>query len=290
MQWEIRRYGVVGSTNDELKLLAEGGAVEGTVVVAEGQSAGRGRAGHKWFSPEGRGLYFSCLLRPAVQPEQLPTLTLMAGIATCDAIDSHMQVCGNLPSEHSEREGGPRSALPNGGATRAPAIDTFMTLPAQIKWPNDIWLARRKVGGILCECVKTFPSPCPLPIGERGNIIIGIGINVNLRQDEFPRELQETATSLAALRGQPMDKELVMQAILVALAAHYRQWKTYGWSGLKQSYLARSATEGKRVRVKFGDHVQEGLVQGVDESGGLVLIKPDGRKETVVAGEVEICF
>jgi BirA family biotin operon repressor/biotin-[acetyl-CoA-carboxylase] ligase len=107
---------VVESTNTEANRLAREGAPEGTLVVANAQTRGRGRLGRSWASPPGTGLYLSIILRPDCAPDRLPRLTLTAGVAVASAI----QETGISP---------------------------------QLKWPNDILIADRKTGGILTEAV-----------------------------------------------------------------------------------------------------------------------------------------
>ncbi len=105
----------IGSTNDEARRLAQAAAPEGLLVVAEAQTAGRGRAGRRWLTPAGSALAFSLVLRPAVSPAQATRLTMIAGLAVCEAIEQVARV------------------------------------PANLKWPNDILLAGKKAGGILVE-------------------------------------------------------------------------------------------------------------------------------------------
>jgi BirA family biotin operon repressor/biotin-[acetyl-CoA-carboxylase] ligase len=107
-------HDVVGSTNDEAVALARAGAVHGTVVTARAQTAGRGRGGHRWFSPPADNLYLSCVLRPALAPARVPPVTLAAGVALVDAVNA-------------------------------------LGLCASLKWPNDLLVHGRKVAGILTE-------------------------------------------------------------------------------------------------------------------------------------------
>ncbi|MBI4365238.1 MAG: biotin--[acetyl-CoA-carboxylase] ligase, partial [Deltaproteobacteria bacterium] len=184
MEWVIHREGVIGSTNDRARELAVAGAAEGAVIVAEGQTGGRGREGHAWFSPPGTGLYCSLVLRPAVPAERIATLTLVAGLAVCEAIDAVRQV------------------------------------KAQVKWPNDVWCAGKKVAGILAERIA-MPQGSPA-------VVLGIGININTRREDFPPELRDLATSLVAACGHPVEPEEVLHGVLRALADRYAQWRREG--------------------------------------------------------------
>src|SRR5512134_2109839 len=138
-----------GSTNDELRALAAAGSPDGLVLLALQQTAGRGRRGAAWFCPAGESLAFSILVRPAEPKALWPRLALAAGLAVAEAAESF----------------GP---------------------PAGIKWPNDVWIGRRKVAGILVEAGPDFA-------------IVGIGLNVHTTS--FPAEVSEIATSLRIASG-----------------------------------------------------------------------------------------
>ncbi len=122
-QGKIHYLPSTGSTNDVARDLAEKGAPEGTIVIAESQTRGRGHLGRTWHSPPGTGLYFSIILRPQLDPSDLPKITLVAGIAAAEAIEE------------------------NTG------------LRPLIKWPNDILLEGKKVAGILAELYGNITSP-----------------------------------------------------------------------------------------------------------------------------------
>jgi BirA family biotin operon repressor/biotin-[acetyl-CoA-carboxylase] ligase len=108
------RLARVTSTSDEAARLAEGGAAHGTVVVADEQTAGRGRQGRRWHSPAGANLYLSMVLRPSLSPGEVAPITLAAGIGVCDAVNS-------------------------------------AGVAASLKWPNDLLVRGRKLAGILSE-------------------------------------------------------------------------------------------------------------------------------------------
>ena len=137
-----RYYDEIESTNAEAKSLANRGAPEGTVVIAEAQTAGRGRLGRRWTSPAGKGLLFSVLLRPSLPMNEVHLLTLVAACAAAEAIES------------------------------------LAAAPVTIKWPNDLFIGDRKVGGILMQVT-----------GEQDEVdwvVVGIGVNVNTEYSELP--------------------------------------------------------------------------------------------------------
>jgi BirA family transcriptional regulator, biotin operon repressor / biotin---[acetyl-CoA-carboxylase] ligase len=144
--WIIHRYGTVSSTMEQAAALARYGARERTIVVADEQAAGRGRAGRMWQSPPGSGLYCTAIARPDVPPERLPTLPLVVGIAVAETLEEL-----------------------TGAAVR-------------LKWPNDLWLGadpqRQKVGGVL--------AASRLAGSQIDSVLVGIGVNLSTDQDELP--------------------------------------------------------------------------------------------------------
>jgi biotin-[acetyl-CoA-carboxylase] ligase BirA-like protein len=175
---EIRYFTEVTSTNDVAKDLAAKGVKEGTIVIAETQSHGRGRQGRKWVSPEG-GIWFSLILRPKVHPEDTLKLTLMTA------------------------------------AVVAKVVGDMFRLKAEIKLPNDIVINGRKVCGILTE-TRT-----------KGNIVdfvvIGVGINVNINLDSFPKYLRKSLTSLREELKKDIDRKRFLCALLEELEQCYER-------------------------------------------------------------------
>lgn len=221
-----RRIKVVsetGSTNADLAEMARNGAEEGVVLVAEAQTAGRGRLDRRWTAPPRSGLTFSVLLRPSVGLGWVPLLT---GVAVVGALRGFAEI-----------EQAPRGRMGD----------------AALKWPNDVLIGERKLGGILAERVA-------------GAVVIGIGLNVSLRADELPTP---NATSLA-LEGAPADRDPVLRAILRELAARYAGLGDAG--ALREAYVSMCATVGRRVRVELPDgSVLTGRASDVDRNGRLVV-------------------
>jgi len=153
---EVHWFEEIASTNDRAKELADDDAEHGEVVVAETQTAGRGRRGRAWASPARRNLYFSVVLRPDLPPVRAPELTLVASLAICDAL-------------------------------RQAGVD------AGIKWPNDLLASGKKIAGILTE-LAAEPDRVDW-------VVLGVGVNVNSRREDFPDELRDTATSILLERG-----------------------------------------------------------------------------------------
>ena len=234
----------VDSTNNLLKRMALEGAAEGTVAVADQQTAGRGRLGRSFQSPPDTGIYLSFLLRPQTSPEQAVNLTACAAVAMCDAVEA---ACGLRP---------------------------------QIKWTNDILLARRKICGILTEMSVEGET------GALQYIVLGIGVNVNQALDDFPEELRDLAGSVAMAAGHPIDRGRLAAEIINAVDAMYAGWK----AGIRNAaqYRADCATLGCQVRLIRGGLERTAFAEDVDDQFGLVVRYEDGTRETVISGEVSV--
>jgi BirA family biotin operon repressor/biotin-[acetyl-CoA-carboxylase] ligase len=222
-----------GSTNDDARAAALAGAPDGHVIVADAQSAGRGARGRTWVSPAGVDLYVSVLAALPVPLEQLPPLTLAAGLAVADTCDAF------LPA----------------------------ALRAQVKWPNDVWIDRRKCAGILVESSSQGERSLP--------VVIGIGVNVNRR--EFPEGLDTEPTSLLLSRGQPTSRSEVLALLLDHLERWVDRFVALGPAPIVEALEARLALRNELARV---DDV-EGVVEAVAPSGAQRLRTPSGVKEVL---------
>lgn len=233
----------VDSTNNVAKQLANQDCPEGMLVVAEEQTLGRGRLSRAWFSPPGRGIWWSIVLRPPFAPQEAPKCTLMAAVAAVRAI------------------------------RRATGVD------CGIKWPNDILWQGRKLMGILTEMSAEMDAI--------NYVVIGMGLNVNLRQDEFPHELQEIAVSLSMADGKPISRLAVLQALLLELEAAYDEVRQHGFAPLLNAWRELSVTLGQAVAVSGTGGGFNGIARDIDEDGALLVETEDGLRR-VLAGDVSI--
>jgi len=240
-----------GSTNDVAKGLAARGASEGTVVVADRQTAGRGRMGRRWLAPPGTCLLCSILFRPDLPPAQAQWLTMLCALATADAVEE------------------------------------VARLRVALKWPNDLIIESRipnpesriwrKLGGILTETEVT---------GERLEfVVIGIGINVNVPPDVLPT-LAPDATSVLAEIGQPVDRVALLATFLDGVERRYESLRT-GESPYRE-WAARLGTLGQPVEATVFEEVVTGRAESVDEDGALLLRTSDGALHRLVAGDVTL--
>ena len=248
----------VGSTNDEAWDALAVDAPDGTIVVADAQTRGRGRAGRAWHTAPGRALALSVLLHQGCDRGSLGLLPLAAGLAV------------------------------------AQALETLGAAP-MIKWPNDVLLGGRKVAGVLCESRRIQPAPgystSPpgregAPAGARDAAVVGVGVNVAQDAGDFPPEIAETATSLA-LAGIATDRESVAAAFLDALEPLWTGLQEGGRAELLAAWSARADFWGRVVTVRTPAGVVCGVARSLDPDGALVLVLEDGTETVVLAGDLE---
>jgi BirA family biotin operon repressor/biotin-[acetyl-CoA-carboxylase] ligase len=240
----IHHFFKVDSTNRVAMDLGHAGEPEGTVVIAEEQTAGRGRAGHSWHSERATGIYVTILLRPKISPVQASLLTMMAGLSAFSAIRAQNDI------------------------------------EADLKWPNDILIGSKKLGGILTE-MHAEPNQVRF-------VIVGIGINVN--QEKFPAELSAIATSLRVETGRPQSRLELVVRLLREFETDYNQFITKGSESVIRNFETVSRfTRGERVRVTNGPESFAGVTDGLSPEGFL-RVRPEGRGEpvTVIAGDVTL--
>jgi len=229
------------STNRVAMELGYAGEPEGTVVMAEEQSAGRGRSGRTWHSERGTGLYFTVLLRPRLSPAQAPLLTMLAGI-----------------SAHT-------------------AITAQTGLAPELKWPNDLMLNGKKLGGILTE-MHAEPNAVRF-------VIVGVGINVN--QERFPTELVGVATSIRKETGRISYRLELLVRLLTQFESDYNRFLHEGPGFVVERFESVSSfARGRRVRVDTGAETYSGTTAGLSPEGLLLVARDNGPVVTVIAGDV----
>lgn len=225
------------STNNTAKALCSAGAPHGTIILAEEQTAGKGRLGRSFSSPKGMGIYCSVLLRPEAPPQQLLCLTpLMAEAA--------------------------RRAVLN-----ATGIDPG------IKWINDLVVRKRKLCGILTERTE--------------GVVVGIGINCGQEEEDFPPELRSTAISLKQILGTSPDRAALTAELLRQIYLAYKAFVSDPSSWMA-SYRSHCLTVGQDILLHRGNEVCHAFAHSIDEQGCLVIVHPDGSRETVSSGEVSV--
>jgi len=241
--WLIHYFDELTSTQDHAAQLADKGAEQGTVVIAETQSAGQGRLGRQWYSPPGVNLYASVILRPKLAASTVACLNLMAGVAAAEAIE-----------------------------TVAPGIVT-------LKWPNDVWLRSKKTGGILAKAITDG--------NQLAYVLLGIGLNLNLRITDIPDDLRRIATSVQIETGAECDRSAVAAALFSRLDSRYTEMQKSGFAAIRPLWERYSALTGKKVTVSDNGKQQSGVVKGIDEEGALILDTGAGTAR-ILAGDVSV--
>ena len=215
------------STNNQIKgMLQEQSLPTGTVLIAASQDSGKGRRGRSWVSPPG-GLWFSVLLRPPLDLARTALLSLVFAVACTRAIQQYTEaVC-------------------------------------QIKWPNDLLIDGRKVGGILLELEGE--------IGAANYLVVGIGINVNLGIESIPVEIRDYAISMKMAEHKDFELNRILATVLNKMETYYERFIMEGITDIMQEFCSLCYHLGQKVKVDMGSKILTGVNVGVDEQGSLLI-------------------
>jgi len=235
---EIHYYEMISSTMDIAMEFGVKGCKEGLVVCAEGQYKGRGRLSRFWSSPKNRGIYLSLILKPKISPTESPKLTLLSAVAVCQAI------------------------------RKIAKLDCF------IKWPNDLIINNKKVGGILTEMNAEMDMV--------KFVIIGLGINANTPESLLPPK----ATSLKEQLGERISRIELTKQILREIEKEYLLFQREGFEPIIKEWKKLSITLGHRVKVQFHKEHLEGEALNIDSDGALLVRRDSGFVERVTAGDI----
>ena len=256
----IRTVAETGSTNADMLMLAGAGASEGLWLRAERQTGGRGRQGRAWSSPEGN-LYASTLARLRPGDPQAATLALVTAVALEEVVRAY------LPS--FPREGGGPESRSASSVALDPRLRGGIAGVLQIKWPNDLLLDGAKLSGILLE--------------RAGDAVV-IGIGVNLAH--HPTHLDRAVTSLAAHGGVPDPADFI-ETLADAFARWLGIWRGEGLAPVRARWLDRAHPVGTALTARLPDgSAIDGLFQGLDDAGALILRLADGATRVIHAADV----
>jgi len=276
---KLHIYGSLESTNDTAKAMP--GAHHGTLIIADSQTAGRGRYGRSFFSPPGCGIYMSIVLKPErLRMGSLSLMTPAAAVAVCETIES------------------------------IDAIEPIGGLAPKVKWVNDVLIGDKKICGILTEGVTGSD-------GELERIIVGIGVNFTLPPGGFPPELAEFVGSLFSEQEPPITRCWFAAGIYNRLLARVETVHScdHGCSSafdqidknlhgqgtasdlignspqnIVIEYKKRLLMLGRRMSVIGSGATYEAVALDIDSNGGLIIQKDDGEILTLSSGEISIRF
>lgn len=247
------------STNDYAKKLAGCDVESFTTVVAHKQTAGKGRLGRSFDSPEDDGIYMSIIIYPDMKPEAVSAITIVAAMSVKNAL---VKVLEEVVSEESGQ----------GGDKASDAL--------RIKWPNDIVTCGKKICGILTEASMSG--------GTVKYMVVGIGVNVN--NDSFADGLDDKAISLKQLSGQTFDKKGIIDEIISSFKKYYAIYEQkQNLQFMIDEYNASLVHTGMQVNILNGADSFQGICEGVDETGALVVRQQEHAEVTrVISGEVSV--
>lgn len=240
---DVHSFDITDSTNLRADELARQNAPEGTLVVCEMQSAGKGRLNRKWHSPRQTGVYASLILRPKVDPASTPGVSLLMAAAIVTAVRD------------------------------------IADIPAQIKWPNDVLISGRKTAGILADLITDSR--------EVSHLILGLGVNVNQTESDFPAEIAEKATSIRIATGRPLNRVRLLQHILMDFEKRYFNFLANGLVAELPTLKALSSVLSKRISFEYEGARMEGTAVDFD-SNGMLVVDVDGRIFNLAAGEISL--
>ena len=237
------------STNRRVQELAQCGAPDGFTVIANEQTAGRGRLGRSFHSPKDTGIYFSVLLRPTCKPTEIVQITTWTAVAIARAV---WRATGERPD---------------------------------IKWVNDLMMGGRKICGILTEMSVESET------GTIQYVVVGIGVNVNQKIDDFPEELREIAGSIAMAVGHPVQRARLAACMIEEMDNLRKAWPS-GREDYLKAYREMCISTGREVLVTDARHTGEfakhGFCEAVNDDFSLRIRYDDGSYENVSSGEVSV--
>lgn len=237
-------YEITDSTNNRALQLSEI-YPNGTIVIADCQTKGKGRLGRSWFSPPGSNIYLSIILKTPVFHRKTNIITFMASVA---------------------------SVL---------ALRNYINLNVLIKWPNDLIVSKKKLGGILTELKFEIDTLIA---------IVGVGINVNIDVEQFPEEFRNSTTSIKNETKNIYPREDLIIEILNEMDKWFNIYKQNNIKEILEEWKTLNATLGKKVLVFTEGKTLEGIAESADDEGFLLLKLPTGDIKKIISGDVRIIF
>jgi len=239
----------IEATNKYARELVKEGAPEGTVIITDYQTNGRGRLGHNWESSHAVNILMSLILRPRIDPEAVQCITLVTANIIIDALERFLKK------------------------------EALTQIEFHVKWPNDILINGKKIAGILCES----------GIRERlvEHIIVGIGINVNQVIAELSDEIQQKTTSLLAETSNQLSREELIAQILFNYEKNYINFQRTNYQQGIEEWKRRCDQIGRSLLIETPANVEQGKFIDIDNKGVLIYQTQDGEIKKLIAGDVK---
>jgi len=249
MDFNVEWHDRLGSTNAYLRNRFSHGLelLSGTIVAAHEQTDGRGRQERKWLSQPDTNLCFSLFIETDAELMAVPSLTMAAALAVSEMLN-------------------------------------VLRIPAVLKWPNDVLVDGKKICGILSEQVEWKELSKPSSTAPRAGIIVGVGLNVNMT-DEEAEAIDQPATSMLIESGRAHDFSQTLEALFPPLEYWIGEWEEGGFSSLRKIWTEKAGPVGKPLTVHDGDTRKSGVLAGFGDHGELLLQTENGL-ETIWSGDV----
>ncbi|MFH0795306.1 MAG: biotin--[acetyl-CoA-carboxylase] ligase [bacterium] len=244
---KVMAFDSIDSTNTFAMKLFGGKVAEDTLVIAERQTAGRGRFARKWEGAAGKSLLFSLPLCPSAPSAVWSFLPMATAVAIAEALDEFR-----------------------------------LAESAGIKWPNDVTVRGKKICGILSETASRKR--------KQVGVVLGVGVNVNQVEEDFPAELRASATSVRIeSQSEEVDRIALLRALLLRFEEDYELFNAgeMGREALRKLWRQRSTTLGKHLSMKVGGRTLRGTALDLDLEGALLFQVAGGAPQRLTAGEVE---
>jgi len=244
--YHLLSYDELDSTNEEARRLAEGGGAHGAVIWAKRQTAGRGRMGRMWVSVEGN-LFCSILLAPHCDVETSAQLSFVTSLAVIE--------------------------------TLKPIVAEGNTLTC--KWPNDILLNGKKVGGILLE---SFEAADMTPGHDRMVrwVVVGVGLNI----DSCPENTDLPSTYLKEAGVEIISAKIVLSRFIHHFITEYDLWAKKGFAPIRKRWMEHAFRVDQPIEVRLPKETHTGIFEGIDPAGCLLLKPRGGKRIAISAGDV----
>lgn len=242
---ELVFLSTIDSTNDHASRLLANDYEAPFIVISNQQTLGRGRMGRTWHSPPSSNLYMSLGSRPYVRPDRMQLFTLWMGVYV------------------------------------ARLLRTRLSLDIGVKWPNDLFVEGKKLGGMLTEA--------RVDADTLRELVFGIGLNVNQTQRDLPNELKHSASSLRELTGREQDLNRIAALLIEAIYTGYQAFLAGNIRAtFEDMWPDFDILKGQLIQAETRNGNIQGVAQGLDDRGSLILKLKQGRLTTLNSGEVHI--